>query len=74
MSDPSSVETYETLYAQLQEVVVRLEAGELPLEEALQLYEQGVHLAAACQRILDTAELRIQQLQVGSTDSSDWKE
>jgi exodeoxyribonuclease VII small subunit len=62
MSTPSPVESYERLYAQLQEVVSRLEQGELPLDETLQLYEQGVRLAAACQRLLDTAELRVQAL------------
>ncbi len=65
MPDTANIETYEALYAQLQDVVARLEAGELPLEEALHLYEQGVQLAATCQRLLDAAELRIQQLQIG---------
>lgn len=59
-------ETYETLYARLQELVSRLELGELPLAESLHIYEQGVRLAAECQRLLDSAELRVQQLQ--STD------
>jgi exodeoxyribonuclease VII small subunit len=62
MSALSPVETYETLYVQLQQVVARLEQGELPLDETLRLYEQGVRLAAACQRLLDSAELRVQEL------------
>lgn len=62
MSAITPVETYETLYAQLQQVVTRLEQGELPLDETLQLYEQGVRLAAACQRLLDAAELRVREL------------
>lgn len=65
MSDPTPVESYELLYARLQEIVARLEQGELPLAEALSLYEQGVGLAASCQRLLDAAELRVQQLQTG---------
>lgn len=65
MSDQTPVETYETLFVRLQEVVARLEQGELPLAEALTLYEQGVRLAAECQRLLDTAELRVQQLLSG---------
>lgn len=59
----TAVETYEDLYAQLEGIVNRMETGELPLEETLHLYEQGVRLAAACQQLLDSAELRIQQLQ-----------
>jgi exodeoxyribonuclease VII small subunit len=66
MLEQTSNETYETLYTRLQDVVARLETGELPLEEALQLYEQGVQLAAACQHLLDTAELRVQQVQLNT--------
>ncbi len=69
MSAPTPVESYETLYAQVQQVVARLEEGELPLDETLRLYEQGVRLAAACQRLLDAAELRVRQLSSGETDS-----
>lgn len=69
MSVVSPVETYESLYLRLQEVVARLEQGELPLDESLHLYEQGVRLAAECQRLLDAAELRIQQLQTADPDS-----
>jgi exodeoxyribonuclease VII small subunit len=57
--------TYETLYARMQAIVARLEAGDLPLDEALALYEEGVTVAAACQRLLDEAELRVQELQTG---------
>jgi exodeoxyribonuclease VII small subunit len=55
--------TYEALYTSLQEIVTRLEAGELTLEEMLTLYERGIHLAAECQRLLDHAEMRVQVLQ-----------
>ncbi len=63
MKAQNPVESYESLYARLQEVVARLEAGELPLAEMLSLYELGIRLAAECQQLLDTAELRVQQLQ-----------
>jgi len=66
----TKVETFEDLYRQLQEVVARLETGNLPLEESLKLYEQGVSLAAACQQLLDTAELRVQHIQVSSVGSN----
>jgi exodeoxyribonuclease VII small subunit len=68
MHAPTPVDTYETLYARLQEVVARLEAGELPLAETLTLYEQGVRLAAECQQLLDAAELRVQQLQADASE------
>lgn len=60
--DPSS--SYEALMERLQAVVERLETGQLPLAEALALYEEGVTLAARCQQVLDAAELRVQQLVV----------
>jgi exodeoxyribonuclease VII small subunit len=71
MSASNAVESYESLYVRLQEVVARLEQGELPLAEALALYEQGVRLAAVCQQLLDTAELRVQQLQAGDPADAD---
>ncbi len=54
--------SFEELYRRLEEVVARLEAGGLGLEEALALYEEGMRLARRCQEILDTAELRITRL------------
>lgn len=48
--------------ARLVAVVDRLENGELPLAEALALYEEGVALSTACQQLLEAAELRVQQL------------
>lgn len=54
--------SFEDAFAQLEEVVQRLEGGDLPLQEALALYERGVALADHCQRLLDQAELRVTQL------------
>ena len=62
--DQDSSASYEALMERLQEVVERLETGQLPLAEALALYEEGVALAARCQQVLDAAELRVQQLVV----------
>lgn len=56
--------SYEKLIARLSTVVDRLEAGNLPLAEALTLYEEGVALGAACQRLLEAAELRVRRLTV----------
>ncbi len=60
----TTAESYEALIERLQTVVERLETGQLPLAEALQLYEEGVALAARCQQMLDAAELRVEQLVV----------
>jgi exodeoxyribonuclease VII small subunit len=65
MTKTANTPTYESLYARMQAIVARLEAGQLPLDEALALYEEGVAVAAACQRLLDEAELRIQEIGPG---------
>ena len=57
--------TYEQAFAQLEQILQTLEGGELPLEQALALYEQGVTLTAFCTRKLDEAELRVSQWQPG---------
>lgn len=54
--------TYEELANRLDEVVARLEEGDLPLDEALRAYEQGVELVRRCNDLLDQAELRISEL------------
>ncbi|HEU5100389.1 MAG TPA: exodeoxyribonuclease VII small subunit [Roseiflexaceae bacterium] len=75
MTNSTEDTTYEALYARMQAIVARLEAGQLPLEEALALYEEGVTVAAACQRLLDQAELRIQELSPGAgARTSMWEE
>lgn len=51
---------YEHLRDELAQVVAKLEAGGLTLEESLALWERGEHLAAECQRFLDGARQRVQ--------------
>jgi exodeoxyribonuclease VII small subunit len=75
MTNTTEDSTYESLYVRMQAIVARLEAGQLPLDEALALYEEGVAVAAACQRLLDQAELRIQELSPGAgAQPSLWEE
>lgn len=59
--------TYEQARAALEDVVRRLEAGGVPLEESLALWEQGEHLARQCQQWLDGARARMQAVR----DSAD---
>jgi exodeoxyribonuclease VII small subunit len=54
--------SYEKDYAELQEIVTKLESGGTTLEEALALYERGRGLAKSCAELLDKAELRIRNL------------
>ena len=50
---------YERAREELVSVVQRLEAGQVPLEEALALWERGEALAARCQAWLDDARARL---------------
>ena len=68
--------TYEEAYAQLEEVLASLEAGDLSLEESLARYEVGAKLAAYCEGKLDEAELRVRQWQPDDTTTplDEWSE
>lgn len=55
-------QSFEEGVRRLGEIVQRLEAGELPLEESLSLFEEGVGLVRDAQRRLEDAERRVEQL------------
>ncbi len=52
----------EEALAKLEEITARLERGDLALDEAIELFEQGLAMAAATKRDLDAARLRIDQV------------
>jgi exodeoxyribonuclease VII small subunit len=56
--------SFEEAYCELESAVERLEAGELTLEEAIELYEWGIHLTRHCNAALDAAELQVEELLV----------
>jgi exodeoxyribonuclease VII small subunit len=56
--------TFEEAFDELEAVVQQLEGGNLPLEDAITLYERGMLLARRCNEALESAELRLQQLAV----------
>ena len=59
MSTPEPTTSYEQARDELAEVVRRLEAGGLTLEESLALWERGEELAGICQHWLDAARERL---------------
>jgi exodeoxyribonuclease VII small subunit len=63
MSNPTEPLTYDQAFAELEAVLAQLENGDLPLEQTLALYEQGVALSNLCARKLTDAELRVRQWQ-----------
>lgn len=63
---PSGAPPFEQQLARLEEIAGQLERGDLPLEQALALYEEGVGLSAAAERRLAEAEQRVKAV-VGET-------
>lgn len=61
---------FEEALGRLDETVAALEGGQLALEDALRLFEEGVRMAQRCQEMLDSAELRVQRLRM-ATESED---
>ncbi|HEY7913738.1 MAG TPA: exodeoxyribonuclease VII small subunit [Blastocatellia bacterium] len=54
--------SFEASLAELEGIVEQLEAGDLPLERSLELFEQGVRLSKECQKRLETAERKVEVL------------
>jgi len=54
--------SFEDSTRRLTQIVAALEAGDLPLDRALALFEEGVRLSRAAQERLDRAERRVEEL------------
>jgi exodeoxyribonuclease VII small subunit len=61
---------FEGQLASLERIVRELERGDLPLEQSLELFEQGVKLSRECQERLNEAERRIEVLLRGGDGST----
>jgi exodeoxyribonuclease VII small subunit len=62
MNDNLSNLTFEQALIALEKTVAQLEAGDLLLEESLSLFERGQELAAYCNKLLEQASLKVEQL------------
>ena len=62
---PTKIPTFEEALARLEVIVARLEQGEVPLEEALGLFEEGTALMKQCSTALDKAEQKVAKLLPG---------
>ena len=61
-ANKSPVADFETSLDQLEQLVGKMEQGEMSLEESLAAYERGVGLYRSCQQALEQAELRVRLL------------
>ncbi len=54
--------TFEESLTQLEGIVAQLERGDLPLEDSIKMFEEGMRLSAQCKHELDNAESKVQIL------------
>ena len=57
--------SFEELQRSLEEIVQRLERGDVPVDEVIRLWQEGDELYRECARRLETVELRIEELGLG---------
>lgn len=53
---------FEEALARLEAIVTELERGELPLEDSMRIFEEGIKLSKVCLKMLDDAERRVEIL------------
>ena len=61
MSKQETNKDFETSLKKLEKIVSDLENGELPLEESIKTFEEGVKLTKHCHNLLSKAEIKIQK-------------
>jgi exodeoxyribonuclease VII small subunit len=62
--------TFEELQRELEDIVTRLERGDVPVDEAIELFRRGEELYKACVARLESAELRIEELEAPSESAT----
>ena len=63
---PVAEMTFEKALAELEQIVARLERGDVPLEDSIAAYERGEALKKRCGDLLSIAEARVEKIRLGS--------
>lgn len=71
--EAEKTESFEVMLDRLRGIVKGLESGDVPLEESLQRFSEGVNLAKHCQDRLTKAEAQIEVLMKSSADGIETK-
>lgn len=69
--DDISKLSFEESIQRLKTIVDQIEQGEIPLQDSLEQYEQGMALIKHCRTILQTAEKRIEKISKAQTETSE---
>ena len=67
MADEIDAMSFEDAMKALEDVVARLDQGDVPLDESIELYQRGANLKAHCEAKLKAAEEKVEQI---ATDAS----
>lgn len=67
---PQQELSFEEALRQLEEIVTILERGDVSLDQAIAAYEKGTALKAHCQKRLEEARLKVEKIDVPSTESA----
>ena len=67
---PTPPPSFESALAELEQLVEKMEGGDLTLEESLKSFEQGVALTRLCQKALDEAEQKVEILTGNTPDAA----
>lgn len=67
MPEPAEIASlsFEQALAELEAIVQKLESGQAPLEESIEMYERGARLKAHCESRLEAARLKVEKIVVG---------
>ncbi|MCA1058175.1 exodeoxyribonuclease VII small subunit [Rossellomorea aquimaris] len=70
MAKPKEEQSFETAMEQLEEIVEKLEEGEVPLEKALEFYQKGMDLSKYCHDTLQKAENQLTKMMTDEGEKS----
>jgi exodeoxyribonuclease VII small subunit len=69
MSSEARERTFEELAQELEDIVSRLERGDVPVDDAIALFKRGEELHKLCLERLDAAQVRIEELSARDRDN-----
>jgi exodeoxyribonuclease VII small subunit len=58
--------SFETALKELEQIVTRLERGDVELEQSIDIYERGEALRAHCDQLLKRAEAKVEKITLGA--------
>ncbi len=64
MTEKKSIEdyTYEEAIAEIEEILAKMESGNVPLDQSMKNFEEGMKLVAHCEKLLNSYERRISKV------------